>query len=54
MTQPPDDAPETPMQRALRLKTAALQAKPQPPGGRGAKRPASGIAAGASKPWMKR
>jgi hypothetical protein len=47
-----DDA-ETPMQRALRLKKAAQQAKAPPPG-RGKPRPDAGMASGASKPWMKK
>ena len=43
------------MERALRMKKAAMEAKPQPPGGgKGGRKPAAGIAAGASKPWMKR
>jgi hypothetical protein len=51
--QPPDDAAETPIQRALRLKKAALDAKPKPPrGGRFQREQAAGIAAGKSKPWM--
>jgi hypothetical protein len=46
---------ETPMQRALRLKKAALDAKPKVPGSERSKRgQAAGIAAGASKPWMKK
>lgn len=49
---PKTDA-ETPMQRALRLKKAAQDAKPKPPGG-GKPRPNAGMTAGASKPWMKR
>jgi hypothetical protein len=49
------DAAETPMERALRLKKAALQAKAKPPGGGKISREQSaGIAAGASKPWMKK
>jgi hypothetical protein len=52
---PKDDAAETPIQRALRLKKAALAAKPKTPGGeRGKHQPAAGVAAGASRPWMKR
>src|SRR5438552_3694676 len=48
-------AAETPMQRALRLKKAAVDAKPKPPGRDKALRAqASGVAAGASKPWMKK
>ena len=53
MTDRPDSA-ETPMQRALRLKKAAMDAKPQPPGGKGKPRPNAGMTAGASKPWMQR
>ena len=57
MSAPPEstpDAAETPMQRALRLKQAAQEAKAKPPGaGKGPDRKA-GMAAGASKPWMKR
>jgi hypothetical protein len=45
---------ETPMQRALRLKKAAIQAKPEPPGKGKGQREQAGMAAGASKPWMKR
>jgi hypothetical protein len=44
---------ETPMQRALRLKKAAQEAKAPPPG-RGKPRPNAAMAAGASRPWMKR
>ena len=51
---PPDDAGESPMQRALRLKTAALEARPKPPrGGKFQREQSAGIAAGKSKPWMK-
>ena len=52
---PKSDADETPMARALRLKKAAMQAKPKPPGGgKGQHGRDAGIAAGASKPWMKK
>jgi hypothetical protein len=44
---------ETPMQRALRLKKAAQQAKSGPPG-TGKLRPDAKMAAGASRPWLKR
>lgn len=45
---------ESAMQRALRMKKAALQA-PKRPGGELKRRQASaGIPAGQSKPWMKR
>ena len=50
---PKNDTAETPIERALRMKKAALEAKPKPPGG-GKREPAAGIAAGASKPWMKK
>jgi hypothetical protein len=52
-SQPPADDAETPIQRALRLKKAALDAKPKPPrGGKFQRQQAAGIAAGRSKPWM--
>jgi hypothetical protein len=52
---PKDTAGETPIERALRLKKAALQAKPERPGGGKAQlRPTAGIAAGASKPSMRK
>ncbi|WP_176696016.1 hypothetical protein [Phenylobacterium immobile] len=52
-----DQAPadETPMQRALRLKKAALDAKSAGrPTGKGPPKPTAGVAAGASRPWMKK
>jgi hypothetical protein len=55
MSDPPDDAAETPMQRALRLKQAAISAKPKPPrGGKFQRQQAAALASGKSKPWMKR
>jgi hypothetical protein len=52
---PKNAAAETPMERALRMKKAAHEAKPKPPGrDRGQREQAAGIAAGASKPWMKK
>lgn len=60
---PEDDAPEantvpneTPIQRALRLKRAALAAKPKPPrGGRFQREQAAAAASSSrSKPWMTR
>ena len=52
--QPPDDAGESPMQRALRMKKAAAEARPKPPrGGKFQREQSMGIAAGKSKPWMK-
>jgi hypothetical protein len=51
-TSPPD---ETPIQRALRLKQAALDARPKPPrGGKFQRQRAAAAATGASKPWMAR
>ena len=51
---PKDDA-ETPIERALRLKKAALDLKPAPPGrGKHTQKQSAGMAAGASKPWMKK
>lgn len=55
MSDQPDDSEETSIQRALRLKKAAIAAKPTPPrGGKFQREQAAGIAAGKSKPWMKR
>lgn len=48
-------ADETPVQRALRLKQAAIDARPKPPRGGGFQRQqAARVAAGKSKPWMSR
>ena len=49
-----DERPdETPIQRALRLKQAALDARPKPPrGGKFQRQRAAAAAAGNSKPWM--
>ncbi|WP_312736481.1 hypothetical protein [Brevundimonas sp.] len=51
-----DDIPgETPVQKALRLKNAKMDARPKPPrGGRFQREQAARIAAGKSKPWMTR
>ncbi len=53
-----DDAPtsETPIQRALRLKKAAIEAKPKPPrGGRFQREQAAAHQSSSkSKPWMSR
>ena len=55
MSEPPDDANETPMQRALRLKKAALDARPKPPrGGKFQREQAAALASGKSRPWLKR
>jgi len=49
------DPAETPIQRALRMKKAALDAKPAlPRGGRSQRKQTSGVAAGKSKPWLKK
>lgn len=52
--EPKTAADETPMQRALRLKKAAQAARADSAGDRGKPRPAAGVAAGASRPWMKK
>ncbi|MCK6104741.1 MULTISPECIES: hypothetical protein [unclassified Brevundimonas] len=50
----PDDLPsETSAQKALRLKTARIDARPKPPrGGRFQREQNAKIAAGKSRPWM--
>lgn len=66
MSAPQDDPPEipadgdaaaaeSPVQRALRLKKAAIEARAKPPrGGKFQREQAARIAAGKSKPWMSR
>ncbi|MES2834460.1 MAG: hypothetical protein V4707_07130 [Pseudomonadota bacterium] len=57
MSDPDDAGPEgeTPVQRALRLKQAAIDARPKAPrGGRFQREQAAKIATGKSKPWMSR
>lgn len=60
MADPTDDPTvspeETPIQRALRLKKAAIDAKPKPPrGGRFQREQAAAHASSSkSKPWMSR
>ncbi len=63
MTDRPEDSPpsdaapegETPVQRALRLKNAKIEARAKPPrGGRFQREQAARIATGKSKPWMSR
>jgi len=51
---PAADLPvETPVQRALRLKQAALGARPKPPrGGRFQREQNARIESGKSRPWM--
>lgn len=51
-----DTPEETPIQRALRLKTAALEAKPKPPrGGRFQREQAAAAhSSSKSKPWLSR
>jgi hypothetical protein len=51
---PKDAGAESPIARALRMKKAALEAKPKPPGRGKHQRENAGVAAGASKPWMKK
>lgn len=53
-TDPPEDTPgETPVQKALRLKNARLDARPQPPrGGRFQREQAARVKSGQSRPWM--
>jgi len=52
--EPADTVPgETPVQRALRLKKAAIDARPKTPrGGRFQREQAARIKSGASRPWM--
>jgi len=46
---------ETPVQRALRLKQARIEARPKPPrGGKFQREQAARVATGASRPWMKK
>ena len=55
MSDPPDEAAETPIQRALRLKRAAVSARPKPPrGGKFQRQQTAAPASGKTKPWMKR
>ena len=54
MTDDPDVA-ETPTQRALRLKKAAIEAQPKPPrGGKFQRDQANRMGGSTSKPWMKK
>ena len=54
-TNAPAPALETPLQKALRLKQAAIDARAKPPrGGKFQREQAARIAAGKSKPWMTR
>jgi hypothetical protein len=54
MNDRPDEPAETPMQRALRMKKAARDAKPKTPGSDFKPEQTARMPAGASKPWMKR
>ena len=58
MTDKPDEPPpnETPIQRALRLKNAAIEALPKPPRGGRFHREQAAVAQSSSKskPWMSR
>ena len=52
---PEDDTAESPIRRALRLKQAALDARPKPPrGGKFQREQNAAAAVGKSKPWLKR
>ena len=51
---PKPPADETPMQRALRLKKSALDARQTPGGGTPKPRQSAAAPSGASKPWMKK
>jgi hypothetical protein len=53
---PDDDATLTPIQRALQMKQAAIDAKPKPPrGGRFQReQAAAALSSSRSKPWMKK
>ena len=53
MNDQPEKADETPIQRALRLKKAALKAKPNA-AETGVRREQARMPSGASKPWMKK
>lgn len=55
-TAPETTAPaETPVQRALRMKKAIIDARPKAPrGGRFQREQSASIASGKSKPWMQR
>lgn len=54
MSDPPDERPETPIQRALRMKKAAREAQPKGPASDFKREQTARMPAGASKPWMKR
>jgi hypothetical protein len=54
MNDAPKDDDESPMQRALRLKKAAQDARPKGPGDGKVQRGSAAMPTGASKPWMKR
>ena len=56
MAEPKDPpADETPIQRALRLKKAAMETRPKPPrGGKFQREQAEAKLKGKSKPWMSR
>jgi len=50
----PADKPETPMQKALRLKKQAQAASQRPGAERHSERAAAHASSSKSKPWMKR
>ena len=52
---PIEPVAESPIQKAVRLKKATIDARPTPPkGGRFQREQAARIASGKSKPWMSR
>jgi hypothetical protein len=54
MSDHPKTESETPLERALRLKKAALASKPHPGAGKAHRRQSAAMAAGASKPAMRK
>jgi hypothetical protein len=54
MDEPPHDPEETPIQRALRLKRAALDARPRGPGAGKLQPRSAAMPTGMSKPRMKK
>lgn len=49
-----DSTPETPIERALRLRKAQLAAKQQPPGRAASAKANTAARPGSNKPWMKK
>jgi hypothetical protein len=54
MDNPADNPDETPMQRALRLKKAAQDARPKGAGAGKVQRGSAAMPPGQSRPWMKK